>query len=221
MNFWDMLLESTRQDFLAQAVERRYKTGKVIINEGDRAGWVLVLTVGRAKVVTSAGGGHDVVLGVREPGDIIGEMAAVDGNPRSASVIAVEDVTALWLPAQRFARLMREPDVSSALLKIISGRLRTANVRRAEYGDRTTFVRLASLLNEIVLRYGVRTRDGVLITLRISQQDLAGLISASREAVARALRELREDGVLTTGRQRMIVHRPEVLEEIVNASASA
>ncbi|WP_235921372.1 Crp/Fnr family transcriptional regulator [Lentzea tibetensis] len=217
MNFWSMLDESTRQAFRSVADVRNFRSGAVVINEGDRSGWVLVLTAGRVKVVSSTGGGHDAVLGVREPGDIIGEMSAVDGNPRSASVIAVEDVTALFLPAGRFTELMREPAVSAALLKIISGRLRIASLRRAEYADRTTLVRVVALLIELVNRYGVQTADGWLITLRISQQEIAGLVSASREAVSRALRVLRDDGVLSTGRQKLVVHRPEELHRLLSA----
>jgi CRP/FNR family transcriptional regulator, cyclic AMP receptor protein len=211
VHFWNMLGETTKQAIRSAANVRKYKPGAVVINEGERSGWVLVLIAGRVKVVSSTENGYDAVLGVREPGDIIGEMAAVDGNPRSASVIAVDDVTALGLPAGHFARLQREPDVASALLRIISGRLRKASLRRAEYGDRSTAGRLADLLHELVQHYGKPTADGVLITLPVSQQELAGLIGASRETVARVLRELRDEGILTTGRQKIVVHRPDEL----------
>lgn len=205
-NLWSLLDDRQRQAIRAGAEVRRFSPGTVIIREGDRAGWVLILTSGRVKIVSAAPGGHDAVLAVRGPGDILGEMAAMDGSPRSASAIAVDPVTALWLSADVFVRILRdEPGISTVLLKIITGRLRYANTRRAEFGDSTAAQRLARLLVDLADRYGTRGPDGTLIALRISQSDLAGLAATSREAVGRTLRTLRSDGVIRTGRQRLVI----------------
>lgn len=213
--FWSMLDGVQRDVMRAVAEVRGWPAGAVIFGEGDRSRSVLVLTSGRVKIVAAAPGGHDAVLNVCGPGDIIGEIAAVDGIPRSAAVIALEAVTALWLSADRFTRILdQHPDLSVVLMKVITARLRRADVRRIEFGDRTTSARIAGLLVDFADRYGVAHADGVRIALRISQQDIAGLISASRESVARALRVLREEGVISTGRQRVIVHRMNELRRL-------
>jgi len=189
----------------------------VLISAGARSQWVLVLTAGRAKIVASAAGGHDAVLAVRGPGDIIGEMAALDGAPRSASAVALDPVRALWLSAEMFTTLLAtHPGIGATLLRIITDRLRYANQQRTDFADRPTAHRIAAILSELADRYGRTSPDGVVITLRVSQRDLAGLVSASREAVARALRTLREHEVVSTGRQRIVIHRPDELRRLAN-----
>jgi CRP/FNR family cyclic AMP-dependent transcriptional regulator len=214
-NFWSLLDERQRAIVRSRATVRRFEPGTVIIREGDLSRWVIVLTSGRVKVAATAPGGRQAVLAMRGPGDIVGEMAAVDGTPRSATVIAVDRITALWLPFDGFLQLLREhPAISEALLKSTTARLRYANVRRTEFADRPAAARVAALLVDLAERFGVPTREGVLIGLRIGQNDIAGLVSASREAVSRALRTLRTGGVISTGRQRIVIHRLEALRRL-------
>ncbi|PWW65758.1 Crp/Fnr family transcriptional regulator [Actinokineospora spheciospongiae] len=210
--FWALLDPEQRGWVRAAATARRFEPGDVLIREGDRGDWVLVLASGRVKVVAAGPAGHAAVLAVRGPGDILGEMAALDGSPRSATVTAVEPVVGLHVPGERFSALLVDhPAVAAILLRIVTSRLRYANQRRMDHADAGTARRLAALLLELHDRYGRRAPDGVTITLRVTQSDLAGLISASREAVTRALRPLRDRGVLTTGRQRLVIHDVEAL----------
>ncbi|WP_285506426.1 Crp/Fnr family transcriptional regulator [Actinokineospora sp. NBRC 105648] len=205
VTFWELLDDAQRAAVTAAGTVRRFGKGTVIIREGDRGGWVLVLTRGRVKVVAAGPGGHQAVLSVRGPGDMLGEMAALDDRPRSATVTAIEPVTGLVIPPDRLTRLLTEhQSINAVFLRIVTGRLRYANERRLEHGDAGTAQRLASLLVDLYTRYC--DTDGETLTLRMSQSELAGLISASREAVTRALRTLREEGVVSTGRQRLVVH---------------
>lgn len=218
-NLWSLLDDRQRHAIQAGAEVRGFPAGTVLIREGDQSSWVLILTSGRVKIVSAAPGGHDAVLAVRGPGDILGELAAMDGSPRSASAIAVEPVTALWLAAGTFARILRdEPGISAVLLKIITARLRYANTRRTEFGDSTAAQRVARLLIDLAERYGTRGPDGTVIALRISQSDLAGLAATSREAVGRALRALRAGGVIRTGRQRLVIRDLEALRRQATAA---
>jgi CRP/FNR family cyclic AMP-dependent transcriptional regulator len=211
-NFWATLEETQRRAVAAKATVRRFPPDTVLLREGDDSRWVLVLTSGRVKIVAAAPGGHHTVLAVRGPGDIIGELAAVDGKPRSATAITVDPVEALWLPADSFVHVLRDdPRIGDVLMRIITARLRYANTRRTEFTDLRSSNRIAALLVELAERYGVPTADGLLISLRIGQHDIAGLAAASREAVTRALRTLRDDGLISTGRQRITVHRLEAL----------
>lgn len=213
--FWSMLDGEQRNTIRALARVQEWSAGEVIFREGDRSRSVLVLTSGRVKIVAAATGGHDAVLNICGPGDIIGEIAAVDGSPRSAAVLAVEAVTALLLSPDLFTRIIEQyPDVSTALMKVITARLRRADIRRVEFGDRTTSARVAGLLVEFAERYGIAHADGIRIALRINQQDIAGLVSASRESAARTLRFLREEGIISTGRQWVVVHRMDELRRL-------
>lgn len=211
-DFWGMLDQAQREAIRAAALVRRFRSGTVLMSEGDRARSVLVIVSGWAKVTTAGPGGHEAVLNVCGPGDIIGEIAAMDGGPRSGAVIAVDVVTALYLTAEQFSRLLRgHPGIASVVSRVITGRLRAADARRRQFADRTTAGRIVELLADLADRYGVRTSDGVVVALRISQQDIAGMVAASREAAARTLRALREAGVISTARRRLTIHRPEAL----------
>lgn len=211
-DFWGMLNQAQRETIRAPAQVRRFRPGTALMSEGDQARSVLVLVSGWAKVTTAGPGGHEVVLNVCGPGDIVGEIAAMDGGPRSGAVVAVDVVTALGLSIDRFARIIRaHPDISTIVSRVIAGRLRAADTRRRQFADLTTSGRIAELLVELAERYGVSTSDGVVVDLRISQQDIAAMVSASRETAARTLRALREAGVISTGRRRLIIHHPDAL----------
>ncbi|HKS48495.1 MAG TPA: Crp/Fnr family transcriptional regulator [Amycolatopsis sp.] len=211
-DFWGMLDQTQRDTIRAAARVRRFPAGTMLMSEGDRARSVLVLLTGWVKVTSSGPGGHEAVLNVCGPGDIVGEIAAVDGGPRSGAVIAVDAVTAFWLSVEQFSRILRQhPDIAVIVSRVISGKLRAADARRRQFADRTTAGRIVELLADLAERYGVSTSDGVVVALRISQQDIAGMVSASREAAARTLRALREAGVISTARRRLTIHRPDAL----------
>lgn len=213
--FWSLLNDEQRDAISAVATVRRFPPNTVLIREGDRSRSVYVLISGQVKVVSAGPGGHDAVLAVRGAGHIIGEMAAIDSMPRSATARSLDEVTALWLSEQAFAGLLRhQPGIVAVVLKIMTARLRYANLRRTEYGDSPTPVRLAALLVELADRYGTATPDGTLIRLQLSQHDLAGLVVASPVAVTRALKALRDQRVISTGRQRVVIHQLDALRAL-------
>ncbi|WP_027942904.1 Crp/Fnr family transcriptional regulator [Amycolatopsis taiwanensis] len=211
-DFWEMLNQAQRETVRAAAQVRRFRPGTALMCEGDQDRSVLVLVSGWAKVTTAWPGGHEVVLNVCGPGDIVGETSAMDGAPRSGAVVAVDVVTALALSVERFARIIRaHPDISTIVSRVITGRLRAADARRRQFAELSTPGRIAELLAELAERYGVSTSEGVVVDLRISQQDIAAMTAASRETAARTLRTLREAGVISTARRRLTIHRPDAL----------
>lgn len=182
------------------------------MHEGASARSVLILRSGRVKVVSTGRNGRRALLAIRVPGDVIGEMSAVDGRPRSATVVALDLVHLLRVPDESFARLLTaQPGVTLGLLAVVVGRLRLANARRTEYGDTTVADRLVLLLAELAERHGEMGPTGITLGLPVGQEELAEMVGGSREAVVRALRALRADGILATGRQRITILQPELL----------
>lgn len=175
-------------------VVRRWPAGSVLFHEGDRADRVLLVRQGRVKLVATEANGTETVLAVRGPGELVGEVAAVDGRPRSASAVAVDAVTCSVVPTDLFrAVLEAEPGAAMALLRVMAARLREAEGRRAEHGSLDTVQRLARRLLELA---GTGTTVSGL-----NQDDLAALIGGSRESVAKALLALRRAGLVRTGRR--------------------
>ncbi|WP_327107162.1 Crp/Fnr family transcriptional regulator [Nonomuraea glycinis] len=191
---------------------RRWERGTTVMSEGDTSDWVLVLTDGRVKVSSHTSSGTEVVLAVRGPGALLGEMSAIDGSPRSATVTALEPIAGIAI--RDFTGFLQEHGrIAVLLMQLVTGRLRDADRKRIEYGAFDTTGRVATRLLELAERYGEKTNGGVRVALPLSQDELAGWTGASREAVSKALRTLRDRGLIETGRRRVVVHDMEGLRK--------
>lgn len=191
---------------------RRWDRGATVMSEGDTSDWVLVLTEGRVKVSSHTSAGTEVVLAVRGPGGLIGEMSAIDGSPRSATVTALEPISGI-LVSDFPGFLQQHGRIAVLLMRIVTGRLRDSDRKRIEYGAFDTTGRVATRLIELAERYGEQTSAGVRVALPLSQDELAGWTGASREAVSKALRSLRDRGLIETGRRRVTIHDLEGLRK--------
>jgi CRP/FNR family cyclic AMP-dependent transcriptional regulator len=184
---------------------RRWERGATVMNEGETADWVLVLTSGRVKVSSHTESGTEVVLAVRGPGALLGDMSAIDGEARSGTVTALEPVEGLVV--HDFAGYLHDHGrVAVLLMRLLIARLRDADRKRVEYGAFDTTARVATRLVELAERYGEPTSGGVKVALPLSQDELAGWTGASREPDSKALRSLRDRGLIETGRRRVIVY---------------
>jgi CRP/FNR family transcriptional regulator, cyclic AMP receptor protein len=209
-------LRPTDRDFLLEGcTPRMFPAKAVLFHHGDLSDFAVFLLSGWVKVSTGAQNGTEALLAIRGPGDVLGELAAIDGRPRSATVRTLMPTRAAALPADRLlSRLRQRPDIAIALLGDVADRLRDSDSRRRGFGAYTVPERLSAYLLELAERHGVAVAGGTEIGLPLSQGELAGAISASREAIARCLRILRERKVIITRRRRVVVLQPEVLRAI-------
>ena len=206
--FGDALDEDGRRRFASLGRPRRYPGGSTLFLEGDRGTNVLVIRSGRVKVRKETAEGHELVLALRGPGALVGELAALDDgvSRRSATGIALGPVVAQVIPNAEFvAFLEQHPRALLALTRIIIGRLHDADRRRAEFGTYDTLGRVARVLAELLDTSRPEGDGEVCVEPNLSQHELAGLVGASRESVVRALGELRRRGLITTGRRRLVV----------------
>lgn len=200
------LSETDRAALTAIGRRRRWPPGGTLFTEGERSTSVVVVLDGRAKVFSLTEQGEEIVLAVRGTGALLGELSALDGAPRAASVAAMETLDGLVVPVAGFVGFLRShPDAAVALIQMVVGRLRDADRKRVEFGAFDILGRVARRLVELAERFGEPTRDGIRITVPLSQDELAGWVGGSREAVSKALRSLRDRGYLATGRRAMTV----------------
>lgn len=210
--FLDALAPASVEALRALARERRYAAGERLFNEREPGDAVLVLLAGRVKLSCVTDSGREALLGIRVPGELIGEMSAIDGAPRSASATALEPVEVLSVSGDAFvAYLERTPAVALVLVRMLNRRLRDADLKRIEYLAQDTVGRVCSRLVELGERFGAESEDGVALDVAITQDDLAGWTGSSREAVIRALRTLRELGWIATGRRSIVLRDLEAL----------
>jgi CRP/FNR family transcriptional regulator, cyclic AMP receptor protein len=134
--FLDGLALAELDTLKRKAIPKQFPDGTTIFREGDRSDHVLIVTSGRVKIATLRRGGAEVLLAERGPGDILGELSALDGRPRSADAVALEDVSALSLTTEEFNEYLHEhPGAAVRLLEMLTARLRHADTKTIEFGE--------------------------------------------------------------------------------------
>jgi CRP-like cAMP-binding protein len=197
------MLDPSERDAL-QAIGRRhtFRAGTTILHERLEGDQVMLLLSGRVKVTHATDAGREVVLGLRGPGDLVGELAVIDREPRSGSVTAVEPVEALAIAGHRFRDFLDDhPRAAMALLRTVTHRFRDADRKRIEFGASDTVGRVAARLVELAEAWGAPEERGVSVGLPLSQEELGGWCGCSREAVAKALQTMRRLGWIETSRR--------------------
>lgn len=161
--------------------------------------FALILLDGMVKVTGTARDGHDVLLAVRQGGDLIGEFAAVDGHPRSATVTSCAPIQGRWLSQDQFLHVLQvDPQIAHAVTASVVNRVRMANTYRVDLTNCDVPARVARVLCHLVQGYG-HDESRTAVVLPITQSELASLCGAAEPTVQRALRSLRKRRVVSTG----------------------
>jgi CRP-like cAMP-binding protein len=178
-----------------------------MFHEGDPAGSAVIVLAGLLKIHKQTASGGEVILALRGPGDLLGEVSAVAGAARTANATALDQVQGVTIPVPDLrAVLSRHPTLTLALLELVMVRLRMADSRRLEYATAESLPRVTSRLVELAERFGVNGGGGRIdVAMPINQEELASWSAASLESTARALRTLRELKLIETHRRRLVV----------------
>ncbi len=189
------------------AVPRSFPKGARVFHEGDQSDACYIIRDGEVRVTREHSDGRAIALATLGPGEIVGELAMLDGEVRSASVEAVSDVELLAIAARDMRGLLeRNPEITAKLVVALTQRVRETNERVARQSFQTVPSRVAGVLSQLVAEAGSDgngARDGV--TIRMNQADLAQLAGTSRESVSRFLAVLERAGVVRVGRGRVTV----------------
>ena len=181
------------------AVRRRAGRGDQVVRSGESADALLILLTGRAKVTNFDEEGREIILAWLGPGEFFGEMGLIDGSARSASVVAVENCELLAIGKQEFQRCMQDNfQVAQKLMQILVRRLREADRNIESLALLDVYGRVARLLLDLS-----EEEDGKrLVKKKISKQDMARMIGASREMVSKVMRDLEVGGyIISSGDQ--------------------
>ena len=187
-------LEESELERLARvAGRRRVGRGEQVVRAGETADALLIMLTGRAKVTNFDEEGREVILAWLGPGEFFGEMGLIDDSPRSASVIAVENCELMVLGKQEFQRCMQDNfQVAQKLMQILVRRLREADRHIESLALLDVYGRVARLLLDLSEEEGGRR----VVRQKISKQDMARMIGASREMVSKVMRDLELGGYI-------------------------
>lgn len=206
---------ASRDRLLATGAQVRYGADRVLMRESERTSFVLILLDGVVKATGRTNDGRDALLAVRMGGDLVGELAAVDGQPRSATVTTCGPVVARSVTRAVFLDCMRrDPGIAHAVNASIVTKLRAANTHRIDFTGCDAATRLARVLHQIAMTYGERAGNTAVIRWPITQPELATLSGAAEPTVHKALRGLRESGVVSTGYRTIKVEDLALLRDI-------
>jgi CRP-like cAMP-binding protein len=198
-------LDDRALDALVRATStRRLAAGEVLFRKGDAGRQLYGVLSGRLKAVAAGADGKEIVFNVCDPGEVIGEIALLDSNPRSASIVALEPSELLVLDRRDFLPFLeRHPRVAIQLAELLAARLR----RLSELAEDSVLLalraRLAKKLVSFAQRYGRKTPEGIQIDLPFSQQELGEMVGTSRESINKQLRAWTEQGLIVTSKGRI------------------
>lgn len=183
------------------ARERPYPKNSVIVFEDDPGDALYIVTTGQVKVVLVGEDGREVILSTMSNNEFFGEMSLIDDEPRSATVIAMEDSNLLVVRREDFHRQLEgSPRIAIGLLRALCKRLRAADNKIGGLVLLDVPGRVAKLLLEMA-----DENDGQHITRKITHHMIAQMIGSSRETVSRTMRSLSDQGLIQVTRKAIIV----------------
>jgi CRP/FNR family cyclic AMP-dependent transcriptional regulator len=189
------LLTVAQAEVLSGAVvKRRFKRGETLVEQGQKSDALYILLTGRARVMASDSRGREVILATLGQGDYLGEMSIIDNEPHSATVRAEVQTDVLTLGRAEFARCLTEnASMSLVVMRGLVKRLRHADRKIESLALLDVYGRVAHAL----LDFAVPDAQGQLVIKdKISRQDLAKMVGASREMVSRVMKDLEERGFI-------------------------
>ena len=191
--FFTQLAEGEIDTLRSLAAEKHYPKNAVVLTEGEMGDSLYLIQSGKVKVFISDQEGREMILKILGPGDFFGEMSMIDKQPRSASITTLEPSVFLVLTHIAFEKCVEKvPRMATMVMRILAQRVREADRKIGTLAMMDVYGRVASTLLELA----VNDNGALKVSERLSQQDLANMVGASREMVNRILKDLAERGFI-------------------------
>jgi len=192
----------------ARAVMQKTKAGTTLFRKGDAGSRLYAVCSGAVKIATPSEKGKDAILNSIGPGQIFGEIAALDGGARTADAVTLEDCEFMIIERRDILDLMREqPDVAHKFIEVLCARIR----RTSEQVEDIVFLGLPARLAKTLLQISAEGTTGI----RTTQQELSQIIGTSRESTNKQLREWEKQGFIKLGRGTVSILLPQGLRQIL------
>jgi CRP/FNR family transcriptional regulator/CRP/FNR family cyclic AMP-dependent transcriptional regulator len=185
---------------------RAFAKGMIIFHKDSLGRSLYLIESGKVRIFILSESGQEISVRIYGCGDVFGELSMLDGLPRSAGAVAMDETRVLTLDRDDFLALLEEyPQMAPSIISILSGRVRYTT----EYAESLAFLdvygRVAKRLLELADSYGAVGANGIEIHLRLTQSDLASLVGATRESVNKVLGTFRDQGLIGLDGQRIVI----------------
>lgn len=202
------LAQEDIQDLMVVAKRRAFRAGEVIFHRDDPGQVLYLIKEGKIKICLISPDGQEIALAVLGVGEYFGEFALYDGLPRSTDAIAIEKVECYTLQRSDFHNaIMKNPKIAIQLLEGLSKRLRNTDNMVEDLIFLDVYGRVAKKLLELSEMHGIKVENGVLIDVRLTQQELASMVGASRESVNKVMGYFTDKNYISTDKHRVTLHR--------------
>jgi CRP/FNR family transcriptional regulator, cyclic AMP receptor protein len=202
------LAQEDIQDLMAVAKRRMFRTGEVIFHRDDPGQVLYLIKEGKVKICLISPDGQEISLAVLGVGEYFGEFALYDGLPRSADAIAIEKVECYTLQRSDFHNaIMKNPKIAIQVLEGLSKRLRNTDNMVEDLIFLDVYGRVAKKLLELSEVHGRKVENGIFIDVRLTQQELASMVGASRESVNKVMGYFTDKSYISTDKHRVTLHR--------------
>jgi len=204
----------------AAMVVARHPAQTTIFQKGDQSPSMMAVVRGRVKICTYSAEGKELVLNIIDRGGVFGEIAVLDGRPRTADAVALDETDLLVLDRNKLLPILAaHPDLATRLIGVLCERLRQTSEQLEDAMLREAPSRLARGLLRLAGTFGRDETDGTRLDIKLSQQQLGNLIGASRESVNKHIVDWTRTGYLAMKSGCIVIRDREALEEIANAEA--
>ncbi len=202
------LAEEDIRELMEVARKRTFRSGEVIFHRDDPGQVLYVIKEGKVKISRVSPDGQEIVLTVLGKGECFGEFAIIDGLPRSADAITLEKVECYTLQRSDFHNaISKNPKIAIQVLEVLTQRLRINDQMVEDLIFLDVYGRVAKKLLELAETHGEKVENGTRINVRLTQQELASMVGASRESVNKVMGYFTDKNFISTDKHRITLHR--------------
>jgi len=212
--FFGALSDASLSEFARKGHTSTFAKGEVICHRGDVGNSMMIILSGRAKISNMMADGREIVINFSGAGDLVGEIAVLDGRERTANVVALEDTEVFVIYRKDVLPVLTShPSGMFEIIQTLCEKLR-ATTSIIEDNMREMQARAAKGLLRLAQQHGVRTKDGIRIDLKISQTDLGNYLGLSRANVSRQLSHLKDGGLIRMEMAKIVIINEPALVEV-------
>lgn len=211
------LVESHLEDMDKAKTTNQYKQRQIIFYEGNRPYGVYCVSEGKVKIYKSDLEGHQQIVRLAGPGDILGYRALLSGQPYEATAETLESSTICFFDKVTFFRILEtHPTTSFHVMKLLAKDLGTAEKQTLNITHKNLRERLAELFLVFGNRYGKKINGGVLLDINLTREEFAELIGATQESVIRTISDFREEGLIVVDGRSITIKDQKKLNQVAN-----
>lgn len=208
VNIFNGLSDEEVRELSTIAKKRTFRAGEVIFHRDDPGQVLYVIKEGKVKICLISPDGQEISLVVFGKGEYFGELALLDGLPRSADAIALERVECYTLQRTDFHNaIMKTPKIAIQVMEVLCERLRKTDQQVEDLIFLDVYGRVAKKLLELSETHGTQVTEGTRIEVRLTQQELASMVGASRESVNKVLGYFTDKQYISTDKHRITLRR--------------